>query len=790
MKYGYFDYKNKEYVINTYDTPLPWMNYLSNGELISLMSLYGGGYTFYKDARKRRITRFTYNSPTRDDRGRMFYINDGKDIFSPSFYPSKTPLDKYECHVGLNYTRINSIKNDLEMSLLVFIPSDDNVEINKLTLKNNSKETKNIKLFSGVEFCLWDANDDATNFQRNFSTGEVEVFNNAIYHKTEYRERRNHYSYFATNLDYKNFETDRDSFLGMHGDYTLPNSVKANKLNNKIAHGWSPVAFYEHEISLKPGEEKHIVFTLGYIENDVNNKFDKDGLINKEKALYLINKYNDVNNVDKAFNELKDKWNNLLKTFSINSSDEKLNNMVNIWHQYQCMMTYQLSRSASYYESGIGRGMGFRDSCQDLLGFVHLIPFKAKERIIDIASIMKEDGSCFHQYQPLDKKGNKDIGDGFNDDPLWLIGAVYAYVSESGDKDILDIMVPYDSSDKKDTLLDHLTKAYMYTINHLGPHGLPLIGHADWNDCLNLNCFSDTPGESFQCFQGKDTGIAESLFIAGMFVKYAKEYALLLELTNKDNKEVLNQIDKMKQNILKHGYDIDHYLRAYDAYGNKVGSYENEDGQIFIEPQGMISMAMPNIKQSISSLDAVEKHLDSKYGICLLSPCYKKYHIELGEISSYPEGYKENGGIFCHNNPWIMIADALNDNYDRAFNYYKKITPAYIEHISDIHRLEPYVYSQMIAGKEATNHGEAKNSWLTGTAAWTFVYASQYLLGIKCELDGLHINPHMPKEINNFTATRYYRGHKITINAYRGKNYKEVVLKDVNKDMEVEVIYK
>ena len=789
MKYGYFDSENKEYVITTYNTPIPWMNYLSNGELISLMSCFGGGYTFYKDAKKRRITRFVYNSPSRDDRGRMFYIDDGKSVFSPSFYPAKVDLDHYECHVGLNYTNIISSKNDLDMSLLVFIPNGDNVEISKLSLRNASDKVKTIKLYSGVEFCLWDALDDFTNFQRNFSIGEVEIEGNTIYHKTEYRERRNHFAYFSTSENIKNFETSRDSLLGIHGDYTLPGSIKEGELKNTHAHGWSPVAFFEHEITLKPNEEKIIVFTLGYVENDTDKKFDKNGLINKEKAYKLIGKYSDINNVDNAFISLKNYWDNLLSTYKVSSNDPKLNEMVNVWHQYQCMMTYQLSRSASYYESGIGRGMGFRDSCQDLLGFVHLIPEKAKERIIDIASIMKIDGSCFHQYQPLDKKGNKDIGDGFNDDPLWLIGAVYAYIAETGDVDILNIEVPYDSSEVKDTLLNHLSKAYMYTINHLGPHNLPLIGHADWNDCLNLNCFSDTPGESFQCHQGKDTGIAESLFIAGMFVKYGQEYASILSLLNKDNKEVLKQIELMKENILKHGYDVDHYLRAYDAYGNKVGSYECKDGQIYIEPQGMISLAMPMIKESLMSLNATEKHLDSEYGICLLSPCYKEYHIELGEVSSYPMGYKENGGIFCHNNPWIMIADSLNGNPDRAFSYYKKITPTYIEEISHIHKSEPYVYSQMIAGKEAINHGEAKNSWLTGTAAWTFVYASQYLLGVKCELDGLHISPRMPKEIDSFTLTRKYRGHIVTIKARRDKDYQDVILKDVKEDIEIEVIY-
>ena len=788
MKYGFFDNKNREYVIKTYNTPLPWINYLTNGKMFSLISNLGGGYAYYKDAKLRRITRYSYNTPNRDNNGRLYYIDDGKDIFSPTFYPAKVELDFYECHVGLNYTKFISKKNNLKMELLCFIPQDENVEINKLVLTNESDEEKEILVYGGVEFCLWDALDDMTNFQRNFSIGEVEIKDGTIYHKTEYRERRNHFSFFSVNQEVESFNTDRDSFIGLHGDYVLPKEIKEKKLSNKKASGWAPIAMQQIKVVLKPKETKTLIFLLGYVENKQEEKFEKPSVINKKAAERIIARFKEENAVNDAFDALKEKWDSLLSVYHIESNDENLNTEVNIWHQYQCMMTYHVSRSASYFESGISRGMGFRDSCQDLLGFVHLEPRLARERIIDIASIMLGDGSTMHQYQPLDKKGNSLIGGGFNDDSLWLIAATYAYIAETGDLEILKEKASYDSDpNNQGTLLEHLQKAIYYTINHKGPHGLPLIGRADWNDCLNLNCFSDKPGQSFQTFQGKDTGIAESIFIAGMFVKYGKEYLEILSLNNQKDEKVSQEIEMMKKAVYEYGYDKDHFLRAYDAFGNKVGSYENKEGQVFIEPQGMCIMAGLGLENNMASkaLQTTYEKLNTKYGICLLSPCYSEYHLELGEISSYPQGYKENGGIFCHNNPWIIIAECMNNNGERAFKYYKEISPSYIQDISDIHKTEPYVYSQMVAGKESVNFGEAKNSWLTGTASWSFVAMSQYLIGVRPTLQGLLIEPKLNMKLN---VTRIYRGKKINIHI-SGKSEKPylITLEQLEKSGDINV---
>ena len=762
MKFGHFDDEHREYVITTPKTPLPWINYLGCGEFFTLISNTCGGYTFYKDAKLLRLTRYRYNDVPYDTNGKYFYIKDGDSVWNPGWQPTKTELDFYECRHGIGYSRFTSAKNNVQASVLTFVPMNDNCEISQITLTNKGSEQKTISLFSYVEWCLWNADDDSRNFQRNLSTGEVEVNGATIYHKTEYRERRNHYAFYTVNADIDGFDTIRENFIGTYNGADAPEAVIAGKCTNSRASGWSPIAAHQINITLEPNEEKTFVFLLGYVENPVEEKFEAPNIINKKPATALIAKYNTKAAVDKAFAELNAYWEKLLSRYVVESSNDRVNRMVNIWNQYQCMVTFNMSRSASYYESGIGRGMGFRDSCQDLLGFVHLIPDRARERIIDIASTQFQDGSAYHQYQPLTKKGNADIGSGFNDDPLWLIAGTSAYIRETGDISILKETVPYDNDmSVATTLMEHLKRSFDYIVNHKGPHGLPLIGRADWNDCLNLNCFSEHPGESFQTFGPSEGPVAESVFIAGMFVKYGEEYAQLAQLLGDEAEaeRARKEVATMYDTVLKDGWDGEWFVRAYDAYSHKVGSKECEEGQIYIEPQGFCVLAGIGVKEGLAqkALDSVKEKLDTKYGVMILQPAYTKYHVELGEISSYPPGYKENAGIFCHNNPWVSIAETVIGRGDRAFEIYQKTCPAYVEDISEIHRTEPYVYSQMVAGRDAKYHGEAKNSWLTGTAAWTFVNISQYILGVYPTHTGLRIDPCVPAGFGDFTLTRRFR---------------------------------
>lgn len=777
MKFGYFDDTNREYVITSPRTPYPWINYLGTQGFFSLISNTAGGYSFYKDARLRRITRYRYNNVPIDMGGRYFYINENGTIWNPGWSPVKTELDAYECRHGMGYTVITGKKNNLKAEVTFFVPTDYNGEVQQLILTNEGNETKTFSLFSFAEWCLWDAQDDSNNFQRNFSTGRVEISGSTIYHKTEYRDRRDHYAFYSVNDEIDGYDTDRDSFIGLYNGFGDPQAVVAGKANNSFADGWSPIASHYKRLTLAPGESKTLVFVLGYVEMPVDQKFEADGkTINKVKALEMIEQFNTPEKFAKGMAGLKAYWDKLLSILTVDTPDDKVNRMVNIWNQYQCMVTFNLSRSASYFESGIGRGMGFRDSNQDVLGFVHQIPDRAKERIIDIASTQFPDGGCYHQYQPLTKKGNADIGGDFSDDPLWLILSVSAYIKETGDWGLLDEMVPYDNDMSiAKPMLDHLKVSFYKIVNNLGPHGLPLAMRADWNDCINLSCYSDTPGESFQTYtnprfaaEGGYSKIAESVMVATLFTYAGPNYVSILEHLGKTDEAAAAQaeLDKMKANIMAHAWDGDWFLRAYDAEGKKMGSKECEEGQIFIEPQGFAIMSDIDAKASKKTLVAIDERLNTKYGLVLNNPAFTKYHIQYGEISTYPGGYKENAGIFTHNNAWIICAAAYAGEGDRAFKYYSEIAPAFTEETSDIHKTEPYVYGQMIGGKDAgsdigqtgKNFGQGKNSWLTGTAAWNMVAISQYILGIQPDFDGLKIDPSIPSVWDGLTASRQFRG--------------------------------
>ncbi len=774
MKFGYFDDQNKEYVITNPKTPYPWINYLGNQDFFSLISNTAGGYSFYKDARLRRITRYRYNNVPVDMGGRYFYINDDDNIWSPGWSPVKKDLEFYECRHGMGYTVISGKSNGLKAEVTFFVPNNYKGEVQKVTLKNEGTTPKEFKLFSFLEWCLWNAEDDSTNFQRNFNTGEVEVEGSTLFHKTEYKERRDHFAFYTVNAEIEGYDCDRESFMGLYNGFDNPQTVIAGKATNSKADGWSPIASHCLNISLAPGESKDLVFVLGYVENPQEEKFNADGSMNKSRAYAMIEQFNTAEKVDAALAELKKSWADLLSKYTVNTPDDKMNRMVNIWNQYQCMVTFNMSRSASYFESGIGRGMGFRDSNQDLLGFVHQIPDRARERILDLAATQFEDGGCFHQYQPLTKKGNDAVGGDFSDDPLWMILSTAAYIKETGDYSILDEMVPYRNDESlAQPMMHHLQQSFYRVVNNVGPHGLPLSMRADWNDCLNLSCFSNTPGESFQTWTSPKYGddkyskVAESLFVATLFTYAGPEYVALCKHQGLNDKAEAAQaeIDKMKNLICEYGYDGEWFLRAYDDFGRKVGSKECEEGKIFIEPQGFAVMSEIGKDKGydLKTLESIDKYLNCKHGLVLNNPAFTKYYIEYGEISTYPAGYKENAGIFCHNNAWIICAEAYVGHGDKAFEYYSKIAPAYLEDISDLHRTEPYVYAQMIAGKDAGRFGEAKNSWLTGTAAWNFVAVSQYMLGIIPDYDGLKIDPSIPSAWDGFKATRQFRNATYTI---------------------------
>ena len=863
-EYGHFDDSRKEFVITDPATPWPWINYLGTEDFFSLISNTAGGYCFCKDAKYRRITRYRYNGVPMDNGGRYFYINDGGTVWSPGWKPCKTPLDNWECRHGMGYTRITGSKDGLEVSELFFVPNGRRCEIQKVTLHNLGNTVKTFKFFSFAEWCLWNAETDMENFQRNFSTGEVEVEGSTIYHKTEYRERRDHFAFYSVNAPVDGFDTDRESFIGLYNGFDAPQCVVEGKPRNSVAHGWSPVASHFFNLTLQPGESRDLIFVLGYVENPQDEKFSDESrcpvlnscsaLINKKKAYEIIDAFDTTQKVDAAFADVCRTWDALLGKFQLNSGNDKLDRMVNVWNQYQCMVTFNMSRSASFFESGIGRGMGFRDSNQDLVGFVHQIPERARERIIDIASTQFPDGGCYHQYQPLTKRGNNGIGGGFNDDPLWLIFGTVAYIKETGDFSILDEPVPFDNVPGTEvSLLEHLKISFEHVTNNLGPHGLPLIGRADWNDCLNLNCFSNDPNESFQTTENKSEGSkAESLMIAGQFVFCGRQFLELLEraelqlasgqvrasrsshrsaslavppLTrprvdtpagvncssaasnsgaecasggvmgaeppSKVADEVRTAVNRMVDAVKQFGWDGEWFLRAYDYFGNPIGSHTNEEGKIFIESQGWCTMAGIGKEEGLcdKALDSVKAMMDCEHGVVLNNPAYTKYYIQYGEISSYPQGYKENAGIFCHNNPWIIIGEVVAGRNEDAWEHWCKIAPSYIKD-QNLHKVEPYVYCQMVAGKDSARPGEGKNSWLTGTAAWNWYTITEWILGIKPQYDGLLIEPCMPGEIKEYSVRRVFRNAVYNIHIKftgSGKKSEFIPYSDGEHNIEIEL---
>ncbi len=776
MRYGYFDDESREYVITRPDTPLPWINYLGCQAYFGLISNTAGGYSFYRDARLRRITRYRYNNVPLDNGGRYIYLRDSgtEEFWSPSWQPTRCDLEGYACHHGLGYTTIRSTYHGLEARTRYFVPLDETLEIWQLTLTNRRRSKADLSIFSTVEFCLWDAEDDATNFQRNLNTGEVEVEDGVIYHKTGYRERREHFAFFACSEELAGFDTQRSVFLGPYRGWDNPVAVERGCSFNSVAHGWAPMGSHHLTVTLEPGNTSQIIFVLGYHENPEDAKFDPPGSqrINKRTVKPVILKYLDEAQVEKAFDDLHGYWDDLLNALQVDVRDVHTNRMINIWNPYQCAVTFNMSRSASAFESGIGRGIGFRDSNQDLPGFVHMGPARSRLRILSLAATQLESGGAYHQYQPLTRRGNDKIGTGFNDDPLWLILSVAAYVKETGDWGVLDEPVPYESRPGTEKpLYEHLQRSLRYTLDRLGPHGLPLIGRADWNDCLNLNTFSTTPDESFQTATIEEDEVAESVFIAGLFVLAAQELAAIAR--RRGSKEEARQYraaaERMEAAVFDYGWDGEWFLRAYDDLGEKVGSRECEEGQIFVEPQGMCVLAGLGLAdgRAASALSSVRKYLATPHGIMLHRPAYTHYYLRLGEISSYPPGYKENSGIFCHTNPWVMIAEAMLGHGDQAYEYYRRINPSAREDISEVHRCEPYVYAQMIAGPDAPTHGEAKNSWLTGAAAWNYVAMTQWILGIRPTYAGLQIAPVIPTSWSGFKARRVFRGATYDISVER-----------------------
>jgi cellobiose phosphorylase len=738
MKFGYFDDRACEYVVTRPDTPTPWINYIGSGKYGGIVSNTGGGYSFHKDPQNRRITRYRYNSIPMDRPGRYIYIRDavtGK-YWNPGFQPSGTKLDSYSCRHGMGYTVLEGEYKGVTASLTYFVPDDRDFEIWLLKVSNVWNVPKKLQIFSYAEFCFWDAILDQQNVDWAQQINQGRHDNGIITWYPHHVD--NNASFFATSGVVSSFDTNLETFIGRYRSEANPIAVEQGACSNSISYRTNGVGAFCNEMELQAGETKELVFLLGHTENRAE--------VRKEIQAYL-----EPAAANAALKRLNAHWDEYIGKLSVDTPDRDMNLFVNLWNQYQCKTTFNWSRFVSLYQLGLGRGMGIRDSAQDTLGVMHTIPDQARGLIVKLLQCQYTDGRAYHLFFPLTGEGG--VGDApvkkfdwYSDDHLWLILAVNAYVKETGDFAFLEESVCYNDKKTEATVWEHLCKALEFTDYYKGPHKIVLAGRADWNDTLNL----DT---------GK--GVAESVFTSMLFCRAAMEMIELCSYLERkqDKAKFESMYEQMKDAINETCWDGEWYKRAFDDESKPLGSKENTFGKIFINSQSWAILGgVTDGKRARICLDSVKEHLNTKYGIVAMYPAYNHYEDGKGGITTYPPGAKENGGIFCHTNPWVMIAEVLEGNGDQAFEYYKQILPARRNEEAEHFEVEPYVYPQNILGKEHPQFGIARNSWLSGTAAWNMVASSQYILGIRPEYDCLVVDPCIPSAWDGFRAKRVFRG--------------------------------
>jgi N,N'-diacetylchitobiose phosphorylase len=750
MQFGYYDDKTKEYVITNPETPTPWINYLGSEKYCGLVSHNAGGYSFYRSPKSGRFLRFRYNNLPMDRPGRYLYLRDDAsgDFWTASWQPAGKSLKEYktETRHGLGYTRINSLYAGIETDALYFVPIGEDLEIWALTARNNGQATRRLSVFSYAELAFWDAMLDLVDFQYilNMCRTRVDEKTAIMEYDVGLPGRPRVFAFASAcgeplgsardglrrTAPLAGWDCDREVFTGPHRGESNPIVVAEGVSRKSIATGGNPCASFHVRLDLAAGAEETIVFVLGV------GRADREGLAARKK-------YGAPGAVRAAFEKLARSWEEKLASLRVATPDKVADATINVLNPYQAHTTFNWSRSASYYESGTLRdGLGYRDSNQDALAVLPSVPGRVRGRILSLAGAIYEDGSACHTFQPLSGEGSG--GHDYSDDHLWPVLTVAAYVKETGDLSVLDEEVPFfDNPKKRESLLDRLGRTVAYAFSRRGRHGLCLGLHADWNDCLNLS----NGGES--------VWTTELLFLA------AKIFAELAGRAGKrrDADKFDAAAAELKRALGGSAWDGEWFLRAYTGDGRKIGSRKNPTGAIYLIPNAwaVISGAADR-ERGMRAMDAVRERLFTPWGLMLLSPAYREPDPELGAISLFPPSLKENGGVFAHTNPWAVIAEAMLGRGDRAFEYWRTMAPLAANDRAEVRKTEPYVYAQFLAGSEHRIPGEARNSWLTGSASWNYVAAAQYLLGLRPEYAGLAVDPCLPRAWDGFTAIRRFRG--------------------------------
>lgn len=759
--YGFFDDANHEYVITNPKTPVKWINYIGSLSFGGFVDQTGGMLICRQDPALNRITRYLTQGPPSEFKGTTLYLRlpgdkRGYEVFSPFYVPTLTPLTRYTCHVGLGYSKFISEYRGIQTEVCIFVPLNANLVIQQVTVTNLTEKDQNVDLTPVVEYTHPDALKQLINAdwvpQTMQSYHDVDSRGLTILSQAPFMFKGRRRNYLTANLSATSYETDRGAFLGDqgYGSWASPQSLQAPELGSNLAlRGDNISALMLHLGDIPPGESRQAIILLGQTD-----KF-KDGVPE-------IEDYREAERVEAAFAEIRTFWQNVLSTAQVSTPDPAMDRMLNIHNPRQCVVTMNWSRYLSLYQLGFGaRGMGFRDSSQDVMGALPALPEACKQLLIKLMRVQKQDGSAMHQFNPLtmvanmgDSAGEEDRPNFYSDDHLWGVLAVVEYLKETGDFGFLEEVIPFYEKDRQEapmeagSLWEHLRRAIHFTHENTGAHGLPLLGFADWNDTVNLPAG------------------AESLFTAHLYGWALLEMIGLAEKLGEDETvETYSAFYQSMQDIVNAvAWDGEWYVRYFDHQGGLLGSHRNSQGKIFTNAQSwaVLSGFAPE-RWSLQALDSVFEHLNTAHGIKLSTPGYDGFDPDKGGVTTYPPGAKENGGIFLHANPWVMIAETLLGRGDRAYQYYRQINPATKNDLADVFECEPYVYPQNILGDEHPQFGLARNAWLTGTASWAYQAGLKYILGVRPEYDGLRLDPCVPSDWQRFSITRHFRGAEYTI---------------------------
>jgi cellobiose phosphorylase len=774
--YGNYDAENQEFVITRPDTPTPWINYLGEGRYGGIISNTGGGYSFDQDPRNRRVTRYRYNAVPIDQPGRYVYLRDqdSGEFWSPTWQPVVSRhFDFYECRHGCGYTQISSSFKDINTQILYFIPPRDNqdsypCELWRMRVKNIGTSKRVLRTFSYVELCYWDAITDQTNLDWGMHIVHTRYQDGTLITSTQFRPT---FTFFSSSLSPIGFDSDREAFIGRYRDLASPVVVEMGQPRLTEAPRGNNVAVLCHELELAPGEEKELTYILGILDSQTPQQAIKP----------ILDRFSQSINVENAYQQLKAGWKEFLDCFIIHTPDEEMNNMLNFWNAVQCRTNLYWSRFISGYDTGLGRGMGTRDSAQDTLGTVNSLPEHTQKVLSMLWKLQFIDGHTWHQVFPLTGEGGPGLAaefpdwpQWFSDDHLWLVIAVVSYLRETGDFAYLDERLPYQDGGS-DTVWEHIRKAIHFTLSNLGPHSLPRLGFSDWDDTMNLD---------------HGSGKAESVWCGMQFCRALLD---LFDLCNfLDNTTEADYYKswhaKMVEAIEKFTWDGEWYARAYDDDGLPVGVKSETSHQINLNPQTWSVIGeIGNLERCRQAMQAAHEQLNTPFGLRLMKPPYTSSDLRVRGTSTFPPGAKENGSIFCHANTWAIIAAARLGWVDRAYQYYRQILPL-TRTDANVYLAEPYVYCQNICAPEHPQYGMGRNSWLTGTASWAYVAGTQWILGIRPTFYGLQIDPAIPSAWEGFSATRLFRGVTYDISVERRGTGKNITLYIDDKSIDGNII--